>query len=357
MTQSDDLFKSSQMSFGDHLDELRSTLIKSFLAIGIGFCIGLYFAGDFVQFISEPLKSAVDDHLLARAELDFIADLEKRKAAGEMVPENIPKAAEIFMERGLAPRQVLVPREQLNLPPKPKTVEPLSTESMKKNTGKEKAGEEEEAFEIDLVPLTIFEKVADDPRRIIGTGVTQGFMVYVKAALVLGMVLASPWVFYFIWSFVAAGLYPHEKSYVYVFLPFSLGLFLAGASLAFFVAVGFVLEFLFKFYAYLDIAPYPVINDWLGFILILPIGFGISFQLPLVMLFLERIGIFTQKIYLTQWRIAVVVICILSVFLTPADPGSMILMAVPLIILYFLGILLCRYMPKRKTPFGEMVEA
>jgi sec-independent protein translocase protein TatC len=75
------------------------------------------------------------------------------------------------------------------------------------------------------------------------------------------------------------------------------------------------------------------------------LGFGISFQLPLVMLFLERIGVFSIENYVSKWRLAVVVICMLSMFLTPADPGSMILMAVPLVFLYFGGILLCRYMP------------
>ena len=61
------------------------------------------------------------------------------------------------------------------------------------------------------------------------------FMIYMKASMVVGVILASPWIFYQIWSFVAAGLYPHERRYVHLFLPFSLGLFLAGAALAFFV--------------------------------------------------------------------------------------------------------------------------
>ncbi len=331
MPQPDDLFHSSKMSFGDHLDELRAALFKSILAIGLGFLIGLYFAGSFVQFVSEPLKAAVDQHLLKDAKADYIVELQLRKEKGEPLPDDLEKAADLFLEKGLAPRQVFVHLDQLGLGKNSETAD-------------------------ELVPLTIYEPVAEDPRRIIGTGVTQGFMVYIKAALVLGLVLASPFVFVFIWNFIAAGLYPHEKSYVYIFLPFSIVLFLAGAALAFFVAVSFVLRFLFQFYAYLDIAPYPIINDWLSFILILPIGFGVGFQLPLVMLFLERIGIFNMQIYLKQWRIAVVVICILSTILTPADPGSMIIMAVPLVILYFFGILLCRFMPKRKTPFSEMVE-
>jgi len=89
----------------------------------------------------------------------------------------------------------------------------------------------------------------------------------------------------------------------------------------------------------------------------LPLGFGISFQLPLVMLFLERIGIFSVETYLQKWRIAVLVISVLSMFLTPADPGSMLLMGVPLVVLYFGGILLCRTMPGHApTHRGESPE-
>jgi sec-independent protein translocase protein TatC len=95
------------------------------------------------------------------------------------------------------------------------------------------------------------------------------------------------------------------------------------------------------------------ISEWLSFVLLLPLGFGIAFQLPLVMLFMERIGIFDVRAYLEKWRIAVLIIFVLGMMLTPADPYSMMLMAIPLTVLYFGGIALCRYMPKRKSPFDE----
>jgi sec-independent protein translocase protein TatC len=171
-----------------------------------------------------------------------------------------------------------------------------------------------------------------------------------KASLVVGAMLASPLIFYFLWQFVAAGLYGHERNYVYVFLPLSLGLFFAGAALAFFVAIDYVMDFLFWFNAQMGVNPTPQISEWMSFILVLPLGFGISFQLPLVMLFLERVGIFSIQDYLQKWRVAVLAISVISMFLTPADPGSMLLMAVPLVILYFGGIGLCRYLPHPETP-------
>jgi sec-independent protein translocase protein TatC len=73
------------------------------------------------------------------------------------------------------------------------------------------------------------------------------------------------------------------------------------------------------------------------------------------MLFLERIGIFTIKTYAGNWRMSVLVICFIAMVLTPSDPYSMMLMAGPLIFLYFFGIALCKMMPRRTTPFGEVI--
>jgi sec-independent protein translocase protein TatC len=208
----------------------------------------------------------------------------------------------------------------------------------------------------ELIKLRIYHKSDVDPRlRLIGTDVPGPFIAYMKGALVLGIVMSSPFVFYFIWTFVAAGLYPHEQRYVHVFLPFSITLFLAGAALAFFFVFKYVLKFLLWFYESMNIDPELRINDWLSFVLFMPIGFGISFQLPLVMLFLERIGIFTINTYAGNWRISVLVICFISMILTPSDPQSMIFMAVPLVFLFFFGILLCKFMPRRTTPFGEVI--
>ncbi|MBL9123734.1 MAG: twin-arginine translocase subunit TatC [Planctomycetaceae bacterium] len=181
----------------------------------------------------------------------------------------------------------------------------------------------------------------------------EAFMIYMKASIVTGIVLSSPWVFYQLWSFVAAGLYPHEKRYIHIFLPFSLALFLAGASLAFFFVFEPVLTFLFSFNRRLNIDPTPRISEWLSFVLMLPLGFGISFQLPLVMLFAERIGVISVETYLSKWRIAIFAIFVIAAVLTPADPWSMVLMAIPLTFLYYIGVLLCKHMPRGRSPFDE----
>ena len=184
----------------------------------------------------------------------------------------------------------------------------------------------------------------------------EAFMIWLKAALMTGLVIASPYLFYQIWIFVAAGLYPHEKNYVYLYLPISIALFLGGASLAFIFVFDPVLDFLFLFNKGMNADFDPRIGEWLGFVLILPLGFGISFQLPLVMLFINRIGLVSLETYIGQWRIAILTIFVVAMILTPADPISMLLMAGPLCFLYLLGILMCKYMPRGRSPFAEAYE-
>lgn len=206
---------------------------------------------------------------------------------------------------------------------------------------------------VNLIPITTWKDVKV---RFQVLNAQEAFMIWMKAGLVSGLVIASPWVFLQIWNFVAAGLYPHEKSQVYVYMPISMALFLGGATLAFVFVFEPVLSFLFTFNRGMNADFDPRIGEWLSFVLILPIGFGVSFQLPLVMLFLNRLGLVSIDLYIQQWRIAIMTIAIVSMILTPADPISMTLMAGPLVLLYFLGIAMCKYMPRGRSPFQEVYE-
>ena len=206
---------------------------------------------------------------------------------------------------------------------------------------------------VPMVPIEFWQTAEVNPQSLTATEV---FMIWVKAGVITGLFIASPWVFFQLWSFVAAGLYKHEQRYVYLYLPFSLILFFGGAALSFFFVFKPVLSFLFEFNAGMGIDPQPRIGDWLSFVMFLPLGFGIAFQLPLVMLVLNRIGIFPVAAYTGKWRVAVLVIFVVSMLLTPADPISLLMLAAPLTLLYFLGIALCLWMPRGRNPFGEVYE-
>jgi sec-independent protein translocase protein TatC len=343
----EDLFESSKMTFGEHLEELRSSLLKAVLSLVIGVLIGLIFGRQLVDYIQTPLRAALRDHYREVDDAGYRKYLEQRQASGLPVPENVDAAVQAFSKLGLFSEERYFDPRQVE--------EALGDRVTQVPNAKPYDGSITSRDE--LINLRIYHDAERDQRlQLIGTGSQDAFIAYMKGALVLGAVMASPFIFYFIWQFIAAGLYPHEQRYVHIFLPFSILLFLAGAALAFFFAFKYVLGFLLWFYESMNIDPELRISDWLSFVLFMPLGFGISFQLPLVMLFLERIGIFTVSTYLSHWRMVVLVIAVISMILTPAEPYSMMLMCMPLIGLYFFGVALCKWMPKRTTPFGDVIE-
>jgi sec-independent protein translocase protein TatC len=330
----EDLFQSSTMTFGEHLEELRVCLIRAALGLFVAVLAGFFVARPVVHLIEQPLRRALGKYYSARA-IEAFDEWSPRQAGGPPLPYSRGEVVDAVEQHGLSfelrevhperLRQVLGATPSGAAPPPPAAAP----------AGFEKEG---------LVPLLLWQPLSRDPRVSITTlSAQEAFGIYVKAALLTGVVLASPWIFYQLWTFVAAGLYVHEKRWVWTFLPISVGLFLAGVALAFFFVFDFVLDYLLAFNEWLGLDPDPRISEWMGFVLVLPIGFGLGFQLPLVMLFLERIGVFDAATYAAQWRMAVVVIFVVSAVLTPADPYSLLFLAGPLCLLYFGGLAVCRW--------------
>ncbi len=346
----EDELEQTKMSFGEHLEELRRALFKSLLALLVGFLVGLCIGIPLVDFIQEPLRKGLAAYYQTRDETELQQSFDQQAAAGQPVPEDRQAAALEMVRRGFAPHDAYVLQQDLAdaLAARfPEFAESL--ESSAPTTPAE--SDDSVAAAVDAPPgairLRFYQHVQDDARlNAIATNAYEPFLVYIKASFAAGLVLASPFIFYYIWMFVAAGLYRSEKQYVHIYLPASLGLFLVGAGIAYFFAFEYVLQFLFWFHEKMGIDPYPKLSDWITTVVLLPLGFGVSFQLPLVMLLLERIGVFSVDAYLKKWRIAVVIIAVMAMVLTPGgDIQSMMLMFVPLTGLYFLGILLCKYMP------------
>jgi sec-independent protein translocase protein TatC len=335
----DDLFIESTMTFGEHLGELRVCLFKALYGLVIGFVLGLLVGNYVAAFIQMPLSQALERYYDTESE-------SRLNQTGHWTPDQV---TDIVEKQNLLDQEVYV--DPVQILAELKRVYPQGFQNVEIPP---QARAAEEGNPEGLIRFYIFHPSKDDPRlRTKSLGTTEAFMVWIKASLLVGLLLSSPWVFYQIWHFVAAGLYPHERRYVQTYLPFSIGLFLFGAAIAFFIVFRPVLDFLLKFNHLMGIDPEPRINEWLSFVLILPVGFGIGFQLPLVMLFLERIGICSVEGYLKQWRIAILVIFVLGALLMPPDAGSMIMFAFSLSILYFGGILLCKYLPRKSSPFDE----
>ncbi|MFM8574164.1 MAG: twin-arginine translocase subunit TatC [Pirellula sp.] len=328
----DDLFEKSSMTFGEHLEELRIALVKSSIWLALGLIVGILLATRVVSYMQGPLEKSLENfykkqsiqEMAASSGKDVSEDLQQWMKNNKLVSQYVwidpSRLLKTDRSRHDSTSSEPTPAEQLANP----DFEGLPDPSK-------------------MMKVRMFVSVKAGTEAL---GLQEPFMIWLKAAFVVAVVVASPGIFYHLWQFVAAGLYPHERRYVYFFLPTSLILFWAGAFLAFFVIFQLVIDFLLDFNASMGIGASPRLTDYMSFALFLPLGFGIAFQLPLAMLVLERLGVFSVHTYISQWRIAVLAIAFISMILTPADLASFIGMGVPLVALYFLGVAMCHYLPR-----------
>lgn len=170
--------------------------------------------------------------------------------------------------------------------------------------------------------------------------VTENLGVFMQVALLSGVVLAMPVIVYQIWRFVSPGLLPREKRYVYLLAPAATVLFVAGAAFAYFVMLPTAIP------ALLGLAPIPTRPrpaNYISFVTGLMFWVGVSFEMPLFIFFLAKVGLVGPPTLLRNWRVAVFLIASLAALVTPTgDPVNMALVMAPLIVLYALSILLAR---------------
>ncbi len=372
----EDLFNqsSTSMSFLEHLDELRACLIGSLLCVTVGVVVTMIPIGKLpslttmaVDYIQHPLKKSLESYHIMQSqkqlqkkitelrELGYDTDIADAPAKLHMTAHPFyifPKDLDVLRSAGVqATVGTSLPEEERARRAKLALVDNFGSykdELITQTTLSSASGKNEPTM------ILLWEKIGEDARsKTRALSVQESFFIFLKTSLFLGVVLASPGVFWYFWRFVGAGLYPSEKKYVYRFLPLSIGLFLAGFALAFFVVFELMLQFLFRFNAGMNIEPDTRISEWLNFALLIPIAFGAAFQLPLVMFVLERLRIFTIETYMSKWRIAIFGIAVMAMLITPPDPWSMIFMLTCLILLYFGGVLLCKLFPLPPDEFAD----
>jgi len=236
----------AEMSFGDHLEELRARIIFALLGIGVGLTVCMFFSGFFLSLLAKPYLH---------------------------IQEQIGSSAT-------------------------------------------------------LQAITLSEK----------------FLVYMKTALLFGIVLSSPWVFYQLWKFISAGLYRHEKRVVYIISPVCAALFIAGALFFLFVVSPLMIRFFLGFDTGIESVKTQVtLASYTNFMFSMMLVFGLCFQMPVAIFALNRIGIVSVESLKKARKYVLLAIFIVAAVATPsADVISQIALAVPMYILYEMGILFCR---------------
>ncbi|MEQ8767285.1 MAG: twin-arginine translocase subunit TatC [Planctomycetota bacterium] len=174
--------------------------------------------------------------------------------------------------------------------------------------------------------------------RLLGITPADGFFFAVKLCFIGAAFLTVPIAVHQGWAFIAAGLYKHEKRYIQVFFPVSMGLFLAGMTLGYTLMVPLGLEFLMNFNSdFVQTLPTP--GSYLTLLIILTLVLGAIFQLPLIMMFFSKLGIVTPETYRKKRRYFILAAFIAAALLTPPDPVTQTLLAIPTVLLYEFGIL------------------
>jgi sec-independent protein translocase protein TatC len=186
-----------------------------------------------------------------------------------------------------------------------------------------------------------------------------GYMgLVINLGLYLGVVLAMPFVLYQIWLFVAPGLYKHERNAVAGFIFSSMVLFLAGIAFGYFVMLPQTLGFLIRFASDGPVKPLISINEYFDLILIVLVGLGVIFELPVLIFILSLFGIVTPKFLLKNFRYAMLIITVVAAVVTPTpDATTMLVFMAPMIVLYFLGVFVSYLVLRRKQAATANVEA
>ncbi|HZF37715.1 MAG TPA: twin-arginine translocase subunit TatC [Blastocatellia bacterium] len=335
-----------QMSFLDHLDELRRRLVHSAIAIAIAF--GICFAvSDYIfKFLSVPVvkqlqKSKRDRQAkYGQPNLDDLKD--GQTALYTFVQDTsvngvkVPNGATVRVKRITKDNQ---PQLALELPwAIGRAIVPAETPV----SSILKEGEKNVYFD-------------DENSKLVLRGVTSSFMIYMTVALYAGIAFAIPFLLYQIWAFIAPGLYKHERRYVTPLIVMGTVFFILGAAFAYKIAFPTACDYLLGLAVEGGFQTLYDAEDYLNLIIMIMLGLGIVFQIPTLSYLLARIGLLTPRMMWKSWRYAVVIIMIIAAVLTPtADAINMTIFAAPMLILYFLSIGIVWFFGKQRRREKEV---
>ena len=209
-------------------------------------------------------------------------------------------------------------------------------------------------FAADLYDLVAHPMMSALPAgtKMIATGVITPFLIPVKVALMAAFAIALPYVLYQAWAFIAPGLYSHEKRLVVPLVVASTLLFFIGVAFCYFFVFGVVFDFVYKI-APASVTVSPDIENYLNFVLTLFLAFGVTFEVPIVVLILARMGVVTIAQLQEIRPYFIVGSFVIAAIVTPPDVISQLLLAIPMCLLYEVGILAARIFGKPRAVAAE----
>jgi Tat protein translocase TatC len=273
-----DPMETSRMSLGEHLDELRKRLLRASVALVVVFVACWTFHEPIAEIVLDPLERSV-----GWLNEDLVAVYEGRLAED-------PELAR------------------------------------------------EEYFRLVNEEWVLVNPIPSQPRA---DAASSGFFFYLKICFYFSLFIAGPFVLWELWQFIAAGLYKNEKRVIHMVFPFSALLFFTGVLFGYFMMLPYGYYYLFG-YGLEQTRPDPKLEEYLSFVTTLTLALGVIFQLPLIMMVLSRVGLVEPKNYSKHRGMFWIGSLLVAAILTPPDPFTQMMMAIPMAVLYEVGYFMAR---------------
>jgi sec-independent protein translocase protein TatC len=323
-----------QMSFLEHLDELRSRLIRSIVFVLLAAIFAWIVSDHIYNFLARPVQRALSEAQqqrrvpieglngqLSTVSLSSLKPGDKLRftfpEATELGPASIPAGTSVIarVDKDAQGNLGLFTDEQLI------------------------AGNEVVPKDVRLLDLTKgYVKGTDPNDKLIVTTVAESFALFVRVSLYTAIAISVPFLLWQIWAFVAPGLFPHERKYVTPFVTLSSVFFVLGAATAYYLIFPPAAKYLLGLGQ--DFRLLLKADDYFDFIILLMLGMGLVAQMPAITYVLARIGVVTARWMVKVWRFAVIGILIIAAVLSPTgDILNMLLFAMPMVVLYLISIL------------------
>ncbi|HJQ70290.1 MAG TPA: twin-arginine translocase subunit TatC [Blastocatellia bacterium] len=320
------------MSFLDHLDELRSRLIRSAAFVLIAFIVCWVFSDKIYNFLEIPVRAAM---LSAeqragfgiKTEMASLWDLADATEVDFTLPTDARVGGALIQTGGTIRLKVRVNGDGSR--------DLVTTKPLIINTANVLP-------EGTLIPRELYSissgTLNPDNKLIVGT-VQGAFNLYIKVSFYAAIFFAVPFLLTQVWGFVAPGLYPHEKKYAVPFIVMTSLFFLLGCAFAYYIAFPRAADFLLGVAAEGELRPLVSADEYFDLIILIMLGLGVVFEIPTVTYFLSRLGIVTPRLLIKFWKFALIIIFIVAAILSPTtDIPNLLVFAAPMLVLYFLSI-------------------
>src|SRR6266576_152387 len=333
-----------QMSFLEHLDELRRRLIRSFIFIFVATSVCWFFSDRIYSFLAVPVERALAEAqrrqvpiagLTGHETIVALSTLKENEIGRYVFPEETKLGTSLIPSGASVTARVAKDAQgQLGL----FTDEPLYAGNTVIPKGVR--------LPIDLGASAQTSSRIND--KLIVTTALEPFSLYIKVSLYAAISLSIPFLLWQIWGFVSPGLYPHERGYVTPFIALSSISFVLGAIFAYKVIFPPAARYLLGLGQ--DFRLLLKADDYFDFIIIVMLGMGVVFQMPAITYVLARIGLVTARFLIRIWKTALIVILIAAAVLSPTnDIPNMLLFAAPMIVLYIVSIFVAWIFSRPRT--------